>query len=104
MISALLLSLSFSVSEFPPTMIYFICGTPDSAKRVAIEQLWETPAAFPSDCRSLKGLGMPQQAAHILHIVDEVEIDGGRYLQIGKVRRNGREEGYSAGILDPYIV
>jgi len=77
--------------------IHFICGTADAAKSTAIGRSWASPRTMPEGCRLLFGLGLPEQAAVVVRIVEMLNVEDGRAIAVGYVLRNNVEYGYSAG-------
>lgn len=96
-VAALLAGAGGPVEPIDKVKIEFICAEQASARRVAVEKLFQRPDTMPADCRMVAGMGMPEQAAIVLEIVDGFGLDDGRFITVGRVLRNGFEHGYSAG-------
>jgi len=83
--------------------IHFICDTADAAKNTAVGRSWTSPLTMPTGCRLLFGLGLPEQAAVVVRIVEMLPVEDGRVIAVGYVFRNNTEYGYSAGEVDLFL-
>jgi hypothetical protein len=86
------------------TVLRYICATYESARQVALEQGWERPESMPGDCRILFRRGFEGRIAEISQIIEVVPIGGGRWVEIGRVRRSMVETGYSVGISEQLLL
>ena len=82
------------------TILNFICTTYESARQVALEQSWDRSKSMPDDCRTLFQQPFELRAAKILQVIEMIEVGDGRWAEIGRVRRNSIELGYSAGLAE----
>lgn len=78
-------------------MIFFICGTIESAKEVAynFSDMTYQASPLPSDCHWLEG-DRPQLVATYLLPVDAI-FSNGLWYTIAKVETGAGHRGYSAG-------
>lgn len=81
-------------------VLSYICASYESARQVAVLRSWERPNSMPADCRILFGRDFAERSAEITEIVELIPTKDGRWIEIGKIRRNSVESGYSAGISD----
>ena len=86
------------------TILGYICATYESARQVALEHDWERPKNMPGDCRNLSRQGLEGRFAEISEIIEVLPIGDGRWVEIGKVRRQGVQTGYSAGISEQLLL
>jgi hypothetical protein len=85
-------------------ILAYICTTYESARQVALEQGWKHPESMPGDCRTLFRRGFEERFAEVSEVIEVLPVGGGRWAEIGKVRRNMVETGYSAGISVPLLL
>lgn len=80
-------------------LLGYICETFHSAREVAVHRSWERPESMPADCQILLGRPLPMPIARVVKVIEVIPIEDVRWIEIGKVRRDVGEVGYSAGVV-----
>ncbi len=105
-LAGLFLALPVSIAHASnrTTILGYICATYESARQVALERSWERPESMPADCRTLFTRDPEERFAEISEIIEVLPIGDDRWVEIGKVRRNLVETGYSAGFSEQLLL
>ena len=81
-------------------LLGYICETFQSARQVAVHRSWERPESMPADCQILLGRPLPMPIARVVKVIEVIPVGDVRWIEIGKVRRDMGEVGYSAGVVN----